>query len=172
MLNSEQRTKLLQEIEVYKIKTKIEGDPSETGLSFNYALLAALSEYITRTGSIVVEAIGHVAEVERILKDLNHSYNVKKMIESNKNEIKILKSADLRNSAVDLLLSRDLELIKNEEKDYIDAKAFLDQTKLGHSDLKLKREVIDSQMDILGHMRGIGEIRRPPQLQEKGARLV
>jgi len=172
MLNSEQRTKLLQEIEVYKIKTHIDGDPSETGLGFNYSLLAELVEYISRTGSIVVEAIKHVAAIEGILKDLNHSYNVKRMTETNKDNIRILKSADLRNSAVDLMLLKDLELIKNAEKDYIDAKAFLDSTRQHHSDLRQKHEVIKSQMEIMGHMRGIGEIRRPSQPQEKGPRII
>ena len=158
MNNLEQRRKMLDEIEVIKSRTKIDGDPTQNGLSFNYARASAIDGYRIRIGSILSEAISDVAEMDKIVSDVKQSYETKKRQEMNKDQIKILKSADQRNAAVDLMLARDLELINNAEKDRIDSQAFYDRVRVAHDDIRRSKETMDLQMDIHGAMRGIGEV--------------
>lgn len=157
MLTSEMRKRLLDEIEGYKIP--LHPDPTVIGLRHTYEIQARLDSYRDRVGSIYIDALGDVSEMEKTLTELNFVYKMKSMQEMNKDTIKILKSADLRNSAVDTLLIRDLELIKNAEKDLITSKTFLSQVQTSYSDLKLKLETIENQLKIVGHMSGHGEFQ-------------
>lgn len=155
MKTDEGRRKLIDEIEGYKIP--LCSDPSVDGLKSLYETQARLDSYRDRVDSIHCEALDDLAEIEIILRDLNFDFKQKYLVESSKDIVKILKSADLRTTAVETLLTRELKNIKDAENDQTRCKLFFDKVSSVYSDIRNKMKTIETQLTIIGHMRTNGE---------------
>jgi len=156
MKTPNERKKLLEEVESYK--KNLSPDPSITGLKVTYSLASELDSYRTRTGSILLESIGDVTEMEKILKDLKFDYEKKFNKEISKENIKILKSGELREAAANLMLGFEQDSIHKAERELLDAQTFIDQIRQSYTDLKDKIRTIRQQIDIVALMETHGEL--------------
>ena len=155
MLTAEQRQKNLEELKKYKVV--LNRDPSVSGLSICYSQVAELEEYKNRVSDILADAISDLFNAKKMVVDSKATYEMEFNKKSIEDTIKILKSADQRSAAVNVLLTNYLRGISASELELLSATNFHNRVQLVYSELSDKIEAIKQQVNIYNTMYRKGE---------------
>ena len=145
---------LLKELKELQSKIQLDTDPISSGLNFN-AQLAELQAVKERVSQILLEAIWHRQMKEVVYKKQKHKYETayNKLITSE--DIKELKSSDLRTAKARALLEQEREQLLHAELDFDIATTFYKTVQHVYDLLKSKNDNIINQIKVVQTLTGI-----------------
>jgi hypothetical protein len=163
-MTSQERKDRLNEISKYVVS--IPSNPDTKGYTALFQILSALSSYYDRVCSILREGIEDKFEVEKKIALAKEEYENEKNSMLLRDEIRILKSSELRVAAVDIQLINKKKAITQLEIDQQEVQTFINEVNLVFEGIKDKIRTIKRQIEIGVLMNGIGEIEKS-EIDEK-----
>jgi hypothetical protein len=157
-MTSQERKDRLNEISKYVVS--IPSNPDTQGYTALFQILSALSSYYDRVCSILREGIEDKFNVEKKIALAKEEYENEKNAMLLKDEIRILKSSELRVAAVDVQLINKKKVITQLEIDQQEVQTFINEVSLVFEGIKDKIRTIKRQIEIGVLMNGIGEIEK------------
>lgn len=149
------RTHILQEVNSYRIP--LNADPNLVGLKDTYRILTTIDSYRDRVSSIISDVLSFLNELTSSYNKAKANLEFAKASEMNKDTIKILKSADIRESAIYVNTAPQIRIVEDLDNKIQTIKNFLTQLELVYSDIKDKIRNIKKQIDIVTIMGALGE---------------
>jgi hypothetical protein len=171
-MTQEDRIKVLSEINSYV--ARLPTDPNIMGIEALFKLASDATAYRERVSGILGEAIEDVKNAEKAKLVATFKFKEKRSGHLGDDTIKILKSADLRDAAISVILAAEEKTVARAELELLDATSFKDRLKLKYEDLKDVLRTLNSQLGCVDILCKLGAIKRVDgqQLPSSGTRLT
>ena len=150
------KTAALNELAQYQVTLPTE--PGVTGIDTLFKLSSVITSYRDRVGSMLGEAIEMVKTAEINKRKVEAEYNLKRSQNLNMDSIKILKSADLREAAIDVILAAEKNALIAAENELLEASTFRDRVRIKYEDLKDELRTIKRQLESVNFLYALGAI--------------
>ena len=159
MLNAEQRSNLLQEIN--SIRLELDSDPATTGLSLVNGKIAEIHAHKERVGHILSQAIENKRAVDRELGEARLEYDVKlhKILATDEN-VRGQKSENMRTVAANALIPEEYLRLRRLEIEEADAESFHKIIQAKYNHLEGTNSSVSRQITVIQLQLEIGEIER------------
>jgi len=146
--------KLTEELKELQSKIVLDKDPISTGLNFN-SQLAELQAAKERVSQILLDAIWNKQAKEIVYKKAKHDYEKAYNNTITSQEVRSLKSADLRESKTESLLVEIKDKLLQAEMDLDVANTFYKTVHHVYDLLKSKNENIVNQIRVVHTLTGL-----------------